>query len=79
MVLLIIGLSLIYISSFAHLYDDTVTTSPFSTKTKQDLIFFFFWAGVYTDNKYGSYASAVYPFYVVLILLIIERLAQLWT
>ena len=50
MILLIVGLALVYISSFAHLYDDSEeSTSPFSDITKKRIIFLFFWAGVYSD------------------------------
>ena len=74
MILNIIGLALIYISSFAHLYDSSSSTS-FSEDTKERLTFLFFWAGVYSDNTFVTYAESCYPFYVLLILLILERLA----
>ena len=41
-------------------------------------MFLFFWTGVYADNDNVEYMAAVYPFYLLLILLIIERLAQIW-
>ena len=76
MILLVIGLCLTYISSFAHLYvDESGGTSPFDSQEKQHLVFLFFWAGVYSDMDYEPYARSVYPFYVLMILLIFERLA----
>lgn len=77
MILLIVGLGLTYMSSFAHLYEDT-TESPFEEATRQKLLFFFFWGGVYSDFDYGTYTSSTYPFYILLFLLIIERLSQIW-
>ena len=74
MILLIVGLGLIYVSSFAHLYEST-TTSPFSESTRQRIMFLFFWGGVYSDFDYGTYARSTYPFYILMVLLIIERLA----
>ena len=55
MILNIIGLALIYISSFAHLYDSSSSTS-FSEDTKERLTFLFFWTGVYSDNTFDTYA-----------------------
>ena len=77
-VLTIMALLLIYISSFAHLYDTSEQESPLSEKTKQKIVFLFFWMGVYADNDNVDYLATVYPFYLLLILLIIERLAQIW-
>lgn len=42
------------------------------------MLFLFFWAGVYSDIAYETYAMSVYPFYILMFLLIVERLAQLW-
>jgi len=76
MILLVVGLGLTYISSFAHLYvEESGGTSPFSDNEKQRILFLFFWAGVYSDIDYEPYARSVYPFYVLMILLIAERLA----
>ena len=82
MILLIVGLCLVYVSSFADLYEDTIdpeeTPSPFSESTRQHMLFLFFWAGVFSDTDYETYARSVYPFYILMVLLIFERLAQLW-
>ena len=76
MILLIIGLTLTYVSSFANDYaEKDNSTSPFSDDTRERLIFLFFWGGVYSDSSHGEYAEATYPFYVIMILLICERLA----
>ena len=76
MILLVVGLGLTYISSFAHLYVETSGgTSPFSDSEKQRILFLFFWAGVNSDIDYEPYARSVYPFYVLMMLLIAERLA----
>lgn len=74
-VLTIMALLLIYISTFAHLYDTSGQESPLSEKTKQKIVFLFFWTGVYSDNDNVDYLATVYPFYLLLILLILERLA----
>ena len=77
MIMLIIGLALVYISSFAHLYEPG-SDNPFSDSVKQQILFLFFWGGVYSDLDYQTYIQSVYPFYILMILLIMERLAQLW-
>lgn len=77
MILLIVGLGLVYISSFANLYESDIA-SPFEESTRQKLLFFFFWGGVYSDLDYDTYASSTYPFYIMLFLLIVERLSQMW-
>ena len=75
-ILLIIGLLLVYVSSFADLYDtETESESPFSDSTKQRLLFLFFWTGVYSNSDYEDYATSVYPFYIIVLFLVIERLA----
>jgi hypothetical protein len=73
MILLIVGLALIYISSFSNLYSSSVT--PFNDLTKQRLVFLFFWGGVYSDYDNGSYIESSYPFYILMMLLVFERLA----
>jgi hypothetical protein len=79
MILLIVGLGLIYVSSFAHLHEtSSSSTSPFSEDTRKRLLFLFFWGGVYSDYDYGTYARSTYPFYILMLLLIMERLAQMW-
>jgi len=78
MILVIVGLGLVYITSFAHLYENSDVVTPFSEHTKQRMMFFFFWAGTYSDDRDASYAAGVYPYYILMLLLIAERLAQLW-
>ena len=81
MILLIIGLALVYFSSFADLYEESTSSeepSPFSESTRQHMLFLFFWAGVFSDLDYETYSQSVYPFYILMVLLICERLAQLW-
>ena len=51
MIMLIIGLALVYISSFAHLYEPG-SDNPFSDSVKQQILFLFFWGGVYSDLDY---------------------------
>lgn len=77
MILLILGLTLTYISSFANVYadEDDSGESPFKEETRLKLIFLFFWGGVYNNSEDESYASSTYPFYIMMLLLICERLA----
>ena len=42
------------------------------------MIFIFFWSGIYGNEDYEHYAYSAYPFYLLLLLLIFERLAQMW-
>lgn len=73
-ILLIVGLTLIYCSDFVSNEND----EDVRTDTKRKILFLFFWSGVYSDTDYNSYASSVYPFYILMIFLVIERVAQLW-
>ena len=42
------------------------------------MIFLLFWGGFYVNADLYNFEEVVWPFYVLFILVIIERLAQYW-
>ena len=45
---------------------------------RQKIVFLLFWAGIYGNEEYEHYAKSAYPYYFLLLLLIFERLSQIW-
>ena len=79
MVLLSMALTLSYISSFEkYLFGDDSQKLIMSEETRKNLVFLFFWGGFYCDHDKMTYEETTYPFYILLILVIAERIAQIW-
>ena len=79
MVLLSVALTLSYISTFeVYLFSGDQEELILSESLRQHLVFLFFWGGFYCDNDRMSYEQTTYPFYILLTLVIAERIAQIW-
>ena len=79
MILLSMALTLSYISTFEmYLYSDDSQTPVMSEEARKNLVFLFFWGGFYCDHDKMTYEETTYPFYILLILVIAERIAQIW-
>lgn len=81
MILLCLALSISYLTTFVSYFDnkseEQQTVLP--EGTREHLIFLLFWSGFYCGYTGVSYLQVTYPFYVLLALVIVERLAQIWT
>ena len=49
-----------------------------SLSQRQHVVFLLFWGGFYCDYDDVSYWQAIYPYYILLIITTLERLAQIW-
>jgi hypothetical protein len=78
MILVIVGVTLVYLSWFIHLYDEDSGDVEVNYEVINDLVFACFWGGVYSDDSWEPYSKSIYPFYVLVILLCGERLACMW-
>lgn len=80
MILLCLALSISYLTTFVSYFDNkTDEHTVFSEETREYLVFLLFWSGFYCGYTGVSYLQVTYPFYVLLALVIVERLAQIWT
>ena len=75
---MVAAFTMLYISSFANLFDPHQGTDHMETETKRKLVFIFFWSGTYSDAQYESYLHSSYTYYILLLLLVIERMCQMW-
>lgn len=82
MILLIVAFTLSYVSTFErYLYSADKSRKLVAETTLEYTVFLFFWGGVYcncADTSSGAYIDLTYPFYLMLILATMERLAQIW-
>ena len=78
--LIVIALTVIYLSTFARMIVelDPEKSVIIGEESLQLLTFILFWSGVYNDYEDESYFMSAYPFYLLLILLIFERITQIW-
>jgi hypothetical protein len=73
-----IFITLIYFFSFAQFWRSSWSTNPISQELSNKIIFAAFMAGCYTDVLQNDYLRDISPFYVILALLVCERIAQSW-
>ena len=77
MIMLCFALTLSYMSTFVSYFDNQ--DNPFlSDGVRQHMVFLLFWSGFYCGYENASYMQVTYPFYILLICVIVERLAQIW-
>ena len=74
-ILVMIAITMIYFFSFAQFWEASANFNPLSQETANRVIFIAFFAGCYTDIVTNNYFKDISPFYAVLVLLIIEKLA----
>lgn len=74
-IMITISLTLIYLFSFALLWDQIFINKPQYTEIYNKIIFAAFLGGCFTDISHNDYSNDATPFYVVLMLLIMEKCA----
>ena len=52
--------------------DDSII---FKKMTRHNLIFLFFWGGVYSEDHAEHYVRSVYPFYLLMLMAVLERIS----
>lgn len=78
-VMIAVSITLIYCFSFVEFWRNTYNSDPiFSSYVSNEIIFAAFLAGCYTDVSTNNYFQESSPFYVILVLLVFEKLAQCW-
>ena len=77
---MILALTLAYLSPFNPLLTELDPDSSIvvAKKTRHNLIFLFFWGGVYSEDGMKQWVHSVYPFYLLMLLAILERVSQRW-
>lgn len=81
MLLICIALTLCYISTFeSFLQAQDENKKLLSDVQRQHLVFILFWGGFYCDDNSDdhTFRDVTYPYYLLLIIFIMERLAQIW-
>lgn len=79
-IFVMIAITMIYFFSFAVFWStlDPLYVPLISKELAMKIIFAAFFAGCYTDTSNPHYFSDIFPFYCILVLLIMEKLAQNW-
>ena len=80
MILLCFALTLSYVSTFEGVLESQAVEKTASL-SRQKAVFLLFWAGCFCDDKNDGdqdYSYVTYPYYLLLLIVIFERLAQIW-
>ena len=74
MILLCFALTFCYVSTFKEYWEEQ-EEQILSLDHRQRLTFLFFWSGFYCDYGGLNYLEVAGPYYILLIIVILERLA----
>lgn len=75
MLLITLFIQVIYLSTAVDAFD---STDPDFINTKNEVIFSLFMGGVFSSGENSQYWGDSYPYYIILSLLVIERMCLDW-